>query len=203
MRECEFPGCARTHSAKGLCAAHYLQHWNGEKVRPLRRRSAAKDPAERFWEKVDKKESCWLWTAAKSQSGHGLFRADNRIQFAHRYAWVLTGNPVPESGWFHPSENSRGWMLDHDNPEFGCGNPACVNPAHLEPVPHEVNTRRKRGLNKNNTSGATGVHLLKRTGRWMAECDFHGERHYFGYFDTIEEAEDARAAGIAKLNNAS
>lgn len=35
IETCEFEGCDRGHHAKGLCRAHYMQHWRGEELRPL------------------------------------------------------------------------------------------------------------------------------------------------------------------------
>jgi hypothetical protein len=32
---CEFGGCDRLQSAKGLCIGHYLQMWRGQALRPL------------------------------------------------------------------------------------------------------------------------------------------------------------------------
>lgn len=75
------------------------------------------DPVARFWPKVDKTSSphgCWLWTARKSSSGHGMFD-DNG---AHRFSWELHRGPIPD-----------GLFVCHNCP--GGDNPACVNPAHL------------------------------------------------------------------------
>ncbi len=88
--------------------------------------------AERFWEKVDKTEGCWLWTAARYWDGYGAFMTgykkdkNKRMVRAHRYAYELLVGPIPE-----------GMELDHL-----CRNRACVNPTHLEPVTHKVNTLR-------------------------------------------------------------
>ena len=80
---------------------------------------------ERFWSKVNKTDTCWIWTAAKNQDGHGRFR-HGRLVLAHRFAYELLVGPIP-----------KGLDLDHL-----CQNPACVNPAHLEPVTRKENTRR-------------------------------------------------------------
>lgn len=82
---------------------------------------------DRFWSKVDKTATCWLWTRGKSD-GYGVFHIKRIPRGAHRVAYELLVGPIPE-----------GLELDHR-----CRNRACVNPAHLEPVPHRVNV--KRGL---------------------------------------------------------
>lgn len=86
------------------------------------------DPEPRFWVKVEKTESCWLWTGATNGLGYGKFKADPRTPavYAHRYAYELVVGPIPE-----------GLQLDHC-----CENPPCVNPAHLEPVTQAENVRR-------------------------------------------------------------
>lgn len=80
----------------------------------------------RFWIKVDKSQSCWLWTAMKSRSGYGYIRWGGSMRRAHRVAYELLVGPIP------PDKE-----LDHL-----CRNRACVNPAHLEPVDHRTNTLR-------------------------------------------------------------
>jgi hypothetical protein len=84
--------------------------------------------AERFWPKVNKTESCWLWLAAVTD-GYGMFWLDRRYQKAHRVAYEMLVGPIPE-----------GLQLDHL-----CRVRNCVNPAHLEPVTALVNQQRGVG----------------------------------------------------------
>ena len=81
---------------------------------------------ERFWVKVEKTESCWIWTGAHKNSGYGSFWAGDRSVLAHRYSWALEHGPVPE-----------GLELDHL-----CRVRDCVRPDHLDPVDHAENSRR-------------------------------------------------------------
>jgi HNH endonuclease len=74
---------------------------------------------------------CWEWVGAHQTYGYGSFRYAGRSQLAHRIAYFLLHGPMEE-----------GLDLDHL-----CRNPGCVNPAHLELVPHRENVRRgKAGL---------------------------------------------------------
>lgn len=82
---------------------------------------------DRFWSKVERTESCWLWTAAVDPMGYGRFYVSpGRTGLAHRVAYELVVGPIPS-----------GLVLDHL-----CRTPACVNPAHLEPVTLAENLRR-------------------------------------------------------------
>lgn len=73
---------------------------------------------ERFWAKVDKQASCWLWTAAVNSSGYGNFFDGGKTVKAHRWAYTHLVGPITD-----------GLDVLHNCP--GGDNPACVNPAHL------------------------------------------------------------------------
>jgi HNH endonuclease len=77
---------------------------------------------QRFWKKVRKTGTCWIWTASKRNKGYGAFsytREGKLIQDrAHRFSWEIHHGPIPE-----------GLCVLHNCP--GGDNPACVNPDHL------------------------------------------------------------------------
>jgi len=58
-------------------------------------------------------EECWIWTGAANYGGYGLVKRQRRVWLAHRWAWMLTGQSLPE-------------QLHHT-----CGHRRCVNPDHL------------------------------------------------------------------------
>ena len=64
-------------------------------------RAANRRPlAERFWEKVNKTDSCWLWTGAVNPSGYGILSGGPdhlSPMLAHRVAWSLTFDDCPDS----------------------------------------------------------------------------------------------------------
>jgi hypothetical protein len=66
---------------------------------------------ERFWERIDRRGTCWLWTAGKVGAGYGATWSGA----AHRVAWELTYGPIP-----------RGLFVCHR-----CDIRACVRPDHL------------------------------------------------------------------------
>jgi hypothetical protein len=76
---------------------------------------------ERFWAKVKKTESCWLWTGALS-GGYGNINPRGwkaGAVKAHRVSWILNVGPIPDGLWV-----LHNCPIKH--------NRACVNPAHLK-----------------------------------------------------------------------
>ena len=69
----------------------------------------------RFWEKVKKTSSCWLWIGNKNKKGYGRFWLQGRNESAQRVSWALV------FGRF----NRRLYILHK------CDNPSCVKPTHL------------------------------------------------------------------------
>lgn len=47
-------------------------------------------------------------------------------------------------------------------------------------------------ISKRNTSGVKGVSFYKNNKKWVAKIGFQGAQHHLGYFDTLQEAADAR-----------
>lgn len=99
----------------------------GQKQTPLARaRKGVRPPLERFWEKVEKTETCWLWTGAVSPNGYGAFWDGARQVVSHRAAYLLLVGPIAD-----------GMTVDHL-----CRVRSCVNPSHMEIVTRSENSRR-------------------------------------------------------------
>ena len=148
MRKCTFVGCDKKHLAKGWCRPHYTRIvQKGQKPQPLSKR--AEPTEDRFWAKVDVRDmnGCWLWLGYVSTSGYGKFRAFG-TEYAHRVSWHLFRGSIP-----------KGMVIDHDHPKFGCSQPLCVNPDHLQAVSKGMNIARSRGdgLRKDNPTGHRGI----------------------------------------------
>lgn len=81
---------------------------------------------ERFWAKVDKTPGCWLWLGTKDEWGYGRFWDGTRPGLAHRFSYTLAGGVIPPK-----------YVIDHL-----CRTASCVNPKHLDAVPHRENISR-------------------------------------------------------------
>ena len=126
--------------------------------------------------------ACWLWTRCTATGGYGNLKVNGKMVRAHRIAWELLRGQIPTD-----------YVIDHDNPDYGCGQPLCVNPDHLEPVPQRINTLRRRGLHPSNTSGTRGVSYDNTHGCWLAQIQVN-KKQYRKYCKTESDAIAAVAA---------
>lgn len=102
----------------------------------------------RFWEQVEKTESCWNWIGACGRGGYGAigreFHGKKALTIrAHRASWEIHFGPIPD-----------GMLVCHK-----CDNPPCVNPSHLFLGTHEDNAKDRSAKGRNYT-----------------QCDNRGER---------------------------
>jgi HNH endonuclease len=72
-------------------------------------------PQERFWTKVHKTTTCWIWIGFRDWKGYGRFRLGERDRMAHVVSWI----------WEH-GEPGPGMNILHK-----CDRPGCVRPDHL------------------------------------------------------------------------
>lgn len=89
---------------------------------------------DRFWRKVNKTSTCWLWLGT-TWDGYGKFRRNGHTQFVHRAVYETMVGPIPS-----------GLQIDHL-----CRVRNCVNPSHLEVVTQLTNIRRGTNSNRSKT----------------------------------------------------
>lgn len=75
---------------------------------------SAEAVAKVFWSKVNKTDSCWLWTGGRTTAGYGLISSKGKRAYVHRYSWELF-RPIPS-----------GMLICHK-----CDVRHCVKPTHL------------------------------------------------------------------------
>lgn len=169
---CSVEDCQKPRDSKGLCKNHYM--------RGLRRGEIETRPdpgySDRFWAKVEKTESCWNWTAAKTHNGYGVaYLPNHKQQVAHKIAYRMLVGEVPD-----------GIELDHT-----CHNRSCVNPDHLRQATHKQNQENRTGAQSNSKSGVRGVHYNRRTSSWVATVKHERKMRFSKQFKTLEEAAAA------------
>ena len=102
----------------------------------------------RFFKKVNKTDTCWLWTGSQDTHGYGHLRHIEQTYKSHRFSWLLAGNTIPE-----------GHLIRHK-----CRNRHCVNPEHLETGTHQDNMHdRIRDGTLNDWSKGVNHSMVKLT----------------------------------------
>ena len=83
---------------------------------------------QRFWDKVEVTDTCWLWKGYTLADGYGQVAYGGKVVRVHRLTWAAL----------------HGWpdgALDHL-----CRVRNCVNPTHLELVDIRTNVLRSEGI---------------------------------------------------------
>lgn len=165
--------------AHGLCQFHYDRQRRPGLIKPAKvpQLPLGATPEERFWSKVKKTKTCWLWLAGTNDGGYGQIRIDGRTLKAHVFAYELLVGPVPKNH-----------ELDHC-----CRNKVCVRPTlgHVRASLHKGNMENV-DANIGSASGVRGVYPLP-SGRWRAMVSHNKRNYHLGCFDTVDEA-----AAVAK-----
>jgi hypothetical protein len=120
--------------------------------------------------------ACWRYDGSACGSGGAYRQAffEGRKQMAHRIMWKL----------FIDAD-----LPDEDDLDHLCRTPACVNPAHLDPVPHWLNMHRSpthfTGVNAarmhcpaGHLYDAANTHVTRGGGRVCRACRDARVREY-------------------------
>lgn len=121
--------CSRTDKPvykSGKCRPCYKKWLKDPNVE----RPSQRTPEQRFWMKVRKTDSCWLWTAAiNGGTGYGQFaRRHGEGVDAHRFSYELAHGSIPEGHDVHHTCHVR----------------HCVRPSHLVATTRSENLRLRK-----------------------------------------------------------
>ena len=119
-------GCAKPLYKRNMCRPCY-RRWLKD---PSVERPSTLTPEQRFWAKVEKTNSCWLWTASVNHAtGYGRFGVRHGVMMdAHRFSYLLAHGSIPEKHDVHHTCHTR----------------KCVNPGHLLATTRSDNLRLRK-----------------------------------------------------------
>jgi hypothetical protein len=120
---------------------------------------------ERFFQKVNKTDSCWLWTGAVNSRGYGSIGVAGKTTSAHRLSYLWFKGEIPE-----------GMFVCHT-----CDIRACVNPEHLWVGTNSDNMKDMIAKDRHGRSMRTQTHC--RTGHDLAIVGFRTFTRKNGKFE--------------------
>jgi hypothetical protein len=136
----------------------------------------------RFWDKVEKTNSCWIWKAFKNRQGYGKIGTSSCKSInAHRVSWVIHNGQIPDNHF-----------VCHK-----CDNPSCVNPDHLfigtrqDNINDMMIKKRSRHFQKNAYYGVQWQERYdgpNRKGRWHSVICVNGKMKKLAAHTSVIEA---------------
>ena len=117
----------------------------------------------------------------KNPNGYIYIQMDGKNYRAHRLAWLYVYGEFPKNHIDHINK-----IKDDNRIE------------NLRDVTHKVNIQNTCKP-RTNTSGIKGVTWIAKKNKWLASIKHFGKSIHLGYYETIEQAQQARIDGEIKL----
>lgn len=142
--DCGIPreAAKRKKMTRGRCSKCYQRHLYAlKKSGEFESLNAPQPVMERFLARISKQPNgCHQWTGQMNHhTGYGMMSISGTMHYAHRLAYTLFVGPIPERmDMDHTCHNGD----KSCNGQALCMHRRCVNPEHLEPVPHRINVTR-------------------------------------------------------------
>jgi hypothetical protein len=120
--------------------------------------------------------------AGSLDAGYIRTKLNGKTYRAHRLAWLYVYGYEPTN------------LIDHIDRDT-----ANNRIANLREATSAENQQNRKKQN-NNSSGFTGVSLVKKTNRWASHIKVNYKKHFLGSFTTPEEAHQAYLKAKAELH---
>lgn len=143
----------------------------------------------RFWSKVKKTKTCWLWVGAKTSHGYGSINIKHKRRPAHRVVFEIIGKPIP-----------AGLFVLHK-----CDITFCVNPSHLFFGTHTDNMRDMvaKGRSKHCVFAGETNYNAKLTQQQVNEIRNKYTKRGYRYYDEnnkkITTTEIGKTYGVTQV----
>lgn len=132
-----------------------------------------------FWKKDYYKGKKNVLVGYENREGYKVIKIKGKMYLLHHIVWLMVYGYLPKE-------------IDHVN-----HNRSDNRIENLREVEHKENCRNKT-LNKNNTSGVTGVYWLAKYNVWQARIRVDGKHISLGCYKDFKEAVKARKEGEHK-----
>jgi hypothetical protein len=181
-RTCALKGCDRPHRSNGWCNMHYTR-WRKWGT-PLQSGPAQLSNRERLLNYVTVAESgCWQWRHVHPD-GYSIVVLNGVRKMAHRAVYEELVGPIPDGATLDHTCHTEDLTCPGGS---SCSHRSCVNPEHLEPVPHGENVRRSRHNNwearkthcpQGHPYSGTNLRYGSRGCRVCRKCEQASKRRY-------------------------
>lgn len=116
---------------------------------------------KKFWLRVNKTSTHWLWTGSVSGRGYGQYHASTKQRTtAHRWSWMIHYGPIP-----------KGFQIHHK-----CEVQLCIKPSHLELLTVKAHVALHPRANSKKTHCSRGHPFKDNVYRYIDKYGSHHRR---------------------------